>query len=340
MADNTFRDPLVGIDTAGLPERFFDRFMFNMHPTDTTAPAVITGFGVYPARGGADGYVIATVGREQRNLRFTATAERVRTDGAGPLRFDVLEPHRQWRLRMAPNDISVEFDVTWCARTAPWIDGVTVANRAGDATAFEHLFQSGRYTGWLRIDGIEHRVDGWYGQRDRSRGVRNMAGGQGLHLWLQAQFPAFCVGLLLVESRSHERLLITGAVMHENGNLDAVREVRHDLTFDTGLDLSAAELEIETVSGEMLRLHADGSAGGGYMAGGGYGRSHRVPVHSEHVESDRYPLDGTVTPRSLVTALTDRVCVFSTPELTGTGILEFAVTRSPDYRYRPTIADR
>jgi hypothetical protein len=52
---------------------------------------------------------------------------------------------------------------------------VTVANRDGGTTMFEHLFQSGWYDRTLAIDGTE-RIGGWYGQRDRSRGVRTMSG--------------------------------------------------------------------------------------------------------------------------------------------------------------------
>ena len=36
-----FRDDLVTTASADLPERFFDRFVFNMHPTDAQDPACL-----------------------------------------------------------------------------------------------------------------------------------------------------------------------------------------------------------------------------------------------------------------------------------------------------------
>ena len=72
---------------------------------------------------------------------------------------------------------------------------------AGGTTSFDHLFQSGRASGTLTIDGVTTEVDQWWSQRDRSRGLRTMAGGQGLHIWYQAQLPDRSVGFLLVESR-------------------------------------------------------------------------------------------------------------------------------------------
>src|SRR5690606_8785716 len=123
------------------PERFFDRFMFNMHPQDALTPALIMGYGLYPPKDAADGFVVVTNDREQRNLRFATTPSSTRQDGAGPFRFDVVEPNKQWRLRLRPNDIGVEFDVTWHARTPAWFGEVAVENTQDTATSFDHLFQ-------------------------------------------------------------------------------------------------------------------------------------------------------------------------------------------------------
>jgi len=43
----SFHDELVGPGVTGLPERFFDRFVFNLHRTDATAPSIIFGLGTY-----------------------------------------------------------------------------------------------------------------------------------------------------------------------------------------------------------------------------------------------------------------------------------------------------
>ncbi|PPJ23778.1 hypothetical protein C5E45_27970 [Nocardia nova] len=335
--NDTFHDPLVGPEVTDLPDGFFDRLMFNMHPVDATAPSVIMGFGIYPPKDTVDGFVVVSGETEQRNLRFSSRLSATDRDGAGPFRFEVLEPNQRWRLRLGPNEIDTEFDLTWRARTPAWFGEVAVTNTSAQRTSFDHLFQSGRYEGTLTIAGRQQSVDGWYGQRDRSRGVRTMAGGQGLHIWYQAQFPDFSIGFLLVETRSHDRLLLEGAVMHENGRLDPIIDVRHALVFSPDLDLIEGEVQVDTAAGERYSVHADARAGGGFMAGAGYGGHHGRSSGIDQVESDRYPLDGSVTPRSLDSALTDRLCHFTLGNVLGTGILEFALTRSSTYEYRPSI---
>lgn len=333
----TFHDDLVAPDTAGLREGFFDRFVFNLHPTDATDPSLVFGFGIHPPRDVADGFLVATTGDRQRNLRFSTELSATDGHGAGPFSFEVVDPMRTWRLALAANLSGVALDVTWHARTSAWTGQVGVETAGEVTAAFDHLFQSGRYAGSLTIDGEARSVEGWWGQRDRSRGVRTMAGGQGLHLWVQAQLPDLSVGFLLVEDRSQGRLLLEGAVMHEDGRLDPVTDVRHDLRFDLGLDLREGLLEVRTAGGSTYLLECDASAGGGYLAGGGYGGHHGRPLGRNHVEHDVYPLDGSVSPRTLDSALVDRLTTFTCAGVRGSGILEFAHSRSASYTYRPTL---
>ena len=332
---DTFHDALTLPGTAGLPPRFFDRFVFNLHPAAST-PSVIVGLRVYPGADVVDGFAIAVLPGEQRNLRFSTELSATDGTSAGPLSWQVLEPLQTWRLRLAPNPAGLEFDLTWRARTPAWAGEVAVTNTDGPPSSFAHLFQSGRYEGTLSLDGRPQNVDGWYGQRDRSRGVRSMSGGQGLHLWCQAQFPDRSVGFLLAESRQHELVLLEGAVMHESGELDTIIAVRHDLRFDDNLDLQDGTVEVAAKSGAVYRLAAD-AADGGYMAGGGYDGRHGRPLGRDHLEYDVYPLDGTVSPRTLGTALTDRLTAFTWDGEPGYGIFEFALTRSRSYTYQPTL---
>ncbi|WP_230312706.1 DUF7064 domain-containing protein [Nakamurella alba] len=338
--EDTFHDPLVAPGTPDLPERFFDRFMFNLHPTDATAPSVIMGAGVYPVRDVTDGFAVVTTATEQRNLRFSTELSALSPAAAGsvgPLSWTVLEPNRSWRLRLADNPIGLGCDITWRARTEAWHGGVEVRNADGVPSTFDHLFQSGTYTGTITIDGVRTDVAGWYGQRDRSRGVRTMAGGQGLHLWYQAQFPEYCVGFLHVEDRTGGRLLLEGAVLHTSGEVDDIVDVRHDLTFGPGLDLETGRVRVTTASGAVLDIDGDARAGGGWMAGAGYGGHHGKPCGVDHLEYDVYPLDGSVSPATVDSALTDRLTAFTCDGVAGTGILEFAHSRSRSYTYRPSL---
>lgn len=333
----TFHDDLAAADTAGLPDNFFDRFVFNLHPRDASSPSVIFGFGSYPPKDTVDGFVVVTTGTEQRNLRYSTDLSATDGHGGGPFSFRVVEPNTSWRLALGANPIGVEFDLSWRARTPAWFGEITVDNTQAATSSFDHLFQSGCYQGTLTIDGTEMSVDGWYGQRDRSRGVRTMSGGQGLHIWCQAQFPDRSIGFLLVQSRNHRRILLKGAVMHESGQLDPITDVRHDLTFDESLDLQSGSVEVSTAGGGCYTVDIDATARGGYMAGAGYGGHHGVPAGKDHIESDSYPLDGSVTPRTLDSALTDRLAEFRWGSVTGRGIFEFALTRSSSYHYESTL---
>lgn len=332
-----FHDELVEPGAQGLSDRFFDRFVFNMHPRDQSYPSVIFGFGSYPTADTADGFVLLSTEAQQRNLRFSTELSATDGAGCGPFRFHVVEPNKVWELKLAANPSQVEFDLIWRARTPAWFGEIAVTNAEGAPSSFDHLFQSGYYEGTLTIDGQARSVDGWFGQRDRSRGVRTMSGGQGAHLWCQAQFPEYSVGFLLVETRDHRRVLLEGAVMHEDGALDAIVDVTHDLTFDESLDLRSGTLDVRTAGGRRYPMEIDASAKGGYMAGGGYGGHHGKPAGIDHIEFDVYPLDGSVNARTLDSSLTDRLAEFRVGEVTGRGILEFALSRSRSYEYRPTL---
>lgn len=332
-----FHDELVAPDVTGIPDRFFDRFMFNGHPTDATAPSFILGLGVYPPKDVVDGFLVFVDGTEQRNLRFSTELSNTDGSSAGPLTWQTIEPNKTWRLVMGENPSGVECDLTWRARTPAWFGNVGVTEGEVVTASFEHLFQSGYYEGHLTVDGVRHSVDGWYGQRDRSRGVRTMKGGQGLHLWYQAQFPDRSVGFLLVEDRQGGRILLEGAVMHEDGTLDAVTEVKHDLVFNEGLDLVSGTVSVDTENGARYLIDADATAGGGFMAGAGYGDHHGKNLGLNHMESDVFALDGSVTPKTVDSALTDRVAAFNWNGVAGTGVFEFAHTRSKSYTYRPSL---
>jgi hypothetical protein len=344
MNQTDFHDPLVTPGTTGLPEGFFDRFVVNVHPTDATAPSIIVGCGLHPGRGTVDGFAILVTPTEQRNARFYTELLATDWSSCGALAWEVVEPNRTWHLTLADNPTGMTIDLTWRARTSYWWGTVEVDNPAGGTTSFDHLFQSGYVDGTVTIDGAATSVEGWYSQRDRSRGVRTMAGGQGLHIWFQAQFPDRSVGFLLVEGRDGSRIVLEGAVMHtaESGGhledgLDQIVDVRHSLVFDDQLDLRSGTVQVATESGELYRIDTDATAGGGYLAGAGYGGHHGAAKGVDHVEGEIYLLDGSVTQRTLDSSLTDRLASFDWDGTPGSGIFEFALSRSASYTYRPTL---
>ena len=328
-------DALVNEAPPGADPAFFDRFYFNLHGAEPT-PLVMIGGGVYPPAEVVDGYLLVVDGDTQHNLRFSDLGSP--RSSVGPLRWETIEPLRVWRLQVDQNPLGLELDVTWTARTAAWrTEDITVDNGRGGTSNFSHYFQSGSYTGSMTWNGTTTSVDGWTGQRDRSRGVRVVAGGQGLHLWVQAQLADRSVAFIMDETRAHEMYLCDGAVLHTDGSTDRIADVRHDLTFDAGLDFRVGRLLVTTQAGEELEIEVDGTAGGGFLSGGGYGGWHGKAHGANHVEQDSFALDGTVTPRTLDMPLTDRPAKFVVNGEPGAGVFEFAVTRSPSYTYRASL---
>src|SRR5215218_1612042 len=309
MSMDGFGDALVGKLPENASDRHFDRFYFNMHGA-STAPLVMVGAGVYPGKNVVDGFVVLVEPDRQRNLRFSTELTEQQPGGVGPLMWTTVEPMERWSLKVDENPLGVSFEVTWQQRTPAWFNTVTIPNANSGPAVFDHLVQSGRYEGTLRVDGIEQSVNGWWGQRDRSRGVRNVNGGQGLHVWFQAQFPDRCISFLLGENRQNSVILLEGAVLHENGTADPIAEARHALDFDAGLDLKRGRILVVTEGGAHYEVDCDATARGGFLNGAGYGGEHGRPRGVDWMASDEIPLDGSVTPRDLRTPMTDRLTEF------------------------------
>ena len=346
---NAVDDPVSAQGPPGAAAGWFDRFYFNAHSGAAT-PYLLVGAGVYPVEGRADGYAVAVTDTEQINLRTattTATTTTTTTPNAiGPLSWTVLAPLREWRLRLEPNPSGLAFELLWTARTAPWECGpITLDDGRGQVMTFDHAFQSGRYRGWLEIDGHRTEITGWTGQRDRSRGRRMATARQGLHLWVQAQFADDCVAFLYDLDRANRPTLLDGAVLGTDGAVDPIVDLGHSLAFDEQLETSGGRLTLRTESGRRLTLEVDAAANrGGFLGGAGYGgwqgSDHGATHGPAHLEHDRWDLrDPELVPRALHYPLTDRLSAFTRHEdgrtEHGAGIFEFAHSRSPAYRYRP-----
>lgn len=337
-------DPVTAQGPPGAAAGWFDRFYFNAHSGAAT-PYLLVGAGVYPVEGRADGYAVAVTDTEQINLR-TATAATEASTAIGPLSWDVLEPLREWRLRLEPNPSGLAFELHWTARTAPWeCRPITLDDGRGQVMTFDHAFQSGRYRGWLEVDGHRTEVTGWTGQRDRSRGRRMATARQGLHLWVQAQFADDCIAFLYDLDRANRPTLLDGAVLGTDGAVDPIVDLGHSLAFDEQLETAGGRLTLRTEGGRRLALEVDAAANrGGFLGGAGYGgwqgADHGTDHGPAHLEHDRWDLrDPELVPRALHYPLADRLAAFTRHEdgrtEHGAGIFEFAHSRSPAYRYAP-----
>jgi hypothetical protein len=308
----------------------FDRFYFNLHGASRSPVFLVMGGGVYPQAGLVDGYLCAVIDEEQRNLR---ASDSIQDGSVGPIAWEVLDPQRSWRLGVGPNPTGVELDVVWTARAA--VHEVE-HYRVEGASDYSHYFQSGRYAGKIILDGRPITVEGWLGQRDRSRGRRGVRDRLGLHLWIQAQLDDECIGFLYNEDRDGRPVHVDGAIMREDGRVVRIAAVRHALEFTDDFELRSGRFEIGLEDGTMRDLRMESTGPGLYMAGAGYDGWHGVDHGPARVEHDRWPLDGTRTPRNLGIGFTDALCSFRSGPGLGTGIAEYALTRSSQYVYAAT----
>lgn len=318
---------------------WFDRFYFNLHPPGP-GPAIVIGVGRYANVGVMDGYACVATDTEQRNLRVGRRIEDGEAPSViGPLRFEVLEPLRRWRLAVDGTAEGFELDVIWTARTDAYeVEPIAVSHTDGPQTDFSHFFQPGTYAGSLRIDEQEYDVAGWFGMRDRSWGVRRTRERLGLHLWGGAQLEDRCVAVIYNEDRDGRPTHADGAVMPVGGGpMTRVVEVQHDLTLDDGGEFTSGRVRVRLETGETIDVDWDALGRGVYMAQAGYDGWHGQDHGDEHLEHDRVAFGPEVRLREMTFALTDKLCACRVGDESSTGIFELALSRSSSYTYRPTV---
>lgn len=311
---------------------WFDRFYFALLPPGGSLLAL--GGSVYPNAGVIDGY--ASLLREglQRNVRFSDALgpDRLRSV-VGPLRWQVVEPLRRWHLWLDDNPEGFELDAEWAGAFPPWLERIAVED--GSPTDFGHFFQFGTWFGRLVVDGAAIELDGSYGIRDRSWGVRRTRDRLGMHLWLLARFDDTAVAVHYNEHRDGAPQHCDGVVLAGSGPVARVTAVEHVLELDAEDELESGRVTLTVDSGEKLELVCSGETRGLYMAGGGYGGWHGVDRGPDHLEHERWTMDGDPSPRTLPLGLVDKPCSFTLDGRDGNGIFELALSRSSSYSYRP-----
>lgn len=328
-------DQLLQAGDPDLPGGWFDRFYFNMHDREGHV-AIFCGAGIYPQAGVRDGWAIAVRAGIQTNLRFSDALESLPVERVGPLTFESREPS-VWRLVLDPNPSGIEIDAIWRARLETFdYRPLVFSDGHGGQTDFDHLVQSGTWTGTATIDGDRFDITGWWGQRDRSRGVRSVHARQGLHLWVQPQFDDLHMSLMYDEDRAGRTTLCDGLVMHADGRREPVVEILHDLSVGEDLEVAGGQLRVVTDVATYDLDAAMNPRGGGYLAGGGYDGRHGQWVGTDHVATERWDC-AAISLRAMGTPLTDRVATFACEWRRGTGVFETALSRSPSYAYRPTL---
>ncbi|HEX4017945.1 MAG TPA: hypothetical protein VHX15_14515 [Frankiaceae bacterium] len=141
------------------------------------------GVGRYHNRGVIDGFGGVSRGREQWTVRGSRELGNTQEHmGIGPIRYEIVEPLKQVRFILEPNEVQpISFDLTMSAVTPPFFEDRNLVRnpRTGrvDVNVIRY-HQGGWVSGSITIDGATHEVkpDEWFGYRDHSWGVRQAVG--------------------------------------------------------------------------------------------------------------------------------------------------------------------
>ncbi len=159
---------------------FYDRYWFNGFDADGTYLFEI-GLGLYPNRKVMDGHFGVTVGRRQSAFHGSRRAPKERGETfIGPLSVEVVQPMRQIRVKLEPNEHGIECDLVFTAASIPHEEPPNVMYDDGHLIMHNSRFtQLGRWDGFFSVDGERHEVTHAYGTRDKSWGVRPVGEPQG-----------------------------------------------------------------------------------------------------------------------------------------------------------------
>lgn len=155
--------------------RFYARYFITFY--DHAGEVLgITAIANYPNTGVQDGYAVLVHGGQQRNLRVSRLLDHdPHVLAVGPVRVEVLEPLRRFRIICDPNDLGFSWDVECTTVSAPWERRRRFSARTGGrlSDVSLHWNQGYRCSGSVTIDGERRAItpDRWSGVRDRSWGI-------------------------------------------------------------------------------------------------------------------------------------------------------------------------
>jgi hypothetical protein len=163
------------------------------------------------------------------------------TTAVGPVTVDVVSPFSTVALRVSPSASApapVALDLTFQARGAPY--GLRRGTmKAGHETIWDqsHMIQSGTWSGTYTPasgSGSVRTVDGWWGQRDHSWGIRDHARCP-LWMWLAIQLPDGMLGVWHWELANGARIYTDGCFAPADGSQPIpVVDFQHALDWTDG----------------------------------------------------------------------------------------------------------
>jgi hypothetical protein len=217
-------EPLPNVATHH--EHWRESYFFVLHRPDHRLDAdagaddvLMLALAHYPAREEMDALQLGLVDGQHVFARHVRPYDGdPHTTAVGPVTVEVTEPLKTVHLRVSPDaEAPVSLDLTFRARTAAHaLRRGTM--KAGDEVVWDqsHMIQSGWYEGSYTADGVEQPVDGWWGQRDHSWGIRNHERCP-MWMWLAIQLPDGMFGVWHWEYANGARVYTDGCFAPADG---------------------------------------------------------------------------------------------------------------------------
>ncbi|WBY03050.1 hypothetical protein PE066_05805 [Ramlibacter tataouinensis] len=353
----TPQDDLLGHQTPGTfavagngDPRFTERYWYTAHPLDGRAFLIDVGFGYYPNRGVMDAFAGVTIGRTQHNFRASRRlAGNPLETTVGPLRLEVVKGHATHRLVLQDNGSGIAFDLTFEACFPAAQEKQSRRERNGELEEdLARVAQFGRWHGWIEVAGERHTLEPstWWGQRDRSWGIRSemrtdwarppmQTHRNFFWTWSMLQTQNLGVSVFMKEREPGKPYYLSGAEFQRrpDGSVHK-REItgfEHEITWaddPLGQTIASAEFQLSFEEGSPRLVRLEALPARYYLKGGLYGGwdgwNHGDDRGAYAEAFDAWDLDDPVT-RERARTLGDHVLRVQIDGESGIGISEYGV---------------
>lgn len=353
----TAQDDLIGHQTpqpfakAGAGDvRFTERYWYTAHPVVGSDVLIDIGLGYYPNLNVMDGFAGVTVGRRQHNFRASRRlGTRPLETSVGGLKIEIVEGMNLHRLSLAENPSGISFSLEFRATFPAAQEKQNFRERNGVVEEdLARVSQFGRWTGWLVVDGRRYDLspDLWWGQRDRSWGLRSamrtdetsppVATHRNFFwTWSMFQFEASALSIFLKERSPGKPHYLSGTEFRREADGSTshreVTAVEHNIEWaddPLGQTIAAAELTFTFDRGAPRTIRMHGLPTRFYLKAGMYGGfkgwTHGDDRGESHVAHDIWDLEDAAT-RAAARTLSDHVVRLESGNETGYGISEYGV---------------
>ncbi len=343
-------DHVVSSDPAWTERRWF-----TLHDIEARDVMLNCGLGYYPNKNVMDAFAGVAYRGKQYNIRMSRELRpHPLEEKVGPFSIHVVEGLKKVQLLLEESDAGINFDVEWEAAMNPHEEENHFDRRRGKVVEdMARYSQQGRGRGTIRIPGktFELRPDTWWGQRDRSWGVRRGIGSEPQSAepppspafffnWATAQFRDYGFHWHFIESAPGQYSYITGEEVRPQGQpADPGRRVvaiEHDFRWAQGAPaqtVTDAEITFRLADGERKTLHLKPLPTRYFLASGMYFRGYKGWTHGAwkgayHCEHDVWDLskDAVLTEAG---TFGDHMMEYRCGDDIGYGIIEYGV--APGY---------